>query len=73
MKESTHTPHPLARWIERHSTPADFAREVGCTRSHLYNIIHRRRLPSYGLAERIVEKTKGRVSFAAFRTLEAAE
>lgn len=73
MKDSSHAPHPLARWIERHSTPAEFAREVGCTRSHLYNLMHGRKQPSVALLGRIVDKTNGRVGLSAFKTLEAAE
>lgn len=72
MKES-HAPHPLAKWIEQHSTPADFARDVGCTRSHISNIILGHKRPSLDLLARIEKRTRGRVGLSAFRTLEAAE
>ncbi len=73
MKDSPRPLHPLAKWIERHSTPAEFARDIGCTRSHLYNLIAGRKQPSVALLGRIVEKTNGRVGLSAFRALEAAE
>jgi transcriptional regulator with XRE-family HTH domain len=71
--DSTHDQHPLARWIGRHSTQADFARDVGCSESHLANLIAGRKRPSINLLDRIIARTKGRVGIAAFTTMEAAE
>jgi transcriptional regulator with XRE-family HTH domain len=65
--------HPLAAWIGKHSTPADFAQAVGCSQSHLHNIITGRKRPSINLLHRIADKTNGRVGLKAFRTMEAAE
>lgn len=62
------SPHPLATWIDRHSTLDDFAQKIRCSPSHVRNIIARRKRPSIDLLHRIVQSTKGRVNLAAFTT-----
>jgi hypothetical protein len=64
--------HPLAEWIEAHSTRGEFARGVDCSVSHLNNILARRKQPSLDLLERINRRTAGAVGLTAFRTEEAS-
>jgi hypothetical protein len=56
----------LANFVDKHSTIDGFAADVGCSPSHLRNIIAGRRQPSVTLLGRIVERTNGRVNIKAF-------
>jgi len=63
--------HPLADWIEENSTRGEFAAAVGCSASHLSNILARRKQPSIELLGRIAVMTGNAIGIAAF-TSEAA-
>jgi hypothetical protein len=51
--------HPLAAWIESRSSRETFCRAVGCSDSHLSNILAFRKAPSLELAVRIENLTEG--------------
>lgn len=58
--------HPLSDWIDRHSTMDDFACSIGCSRSHLTNILAGRKRPSVDLLSRISMETDGEFGLDAF-------
>lgn len=64
--------HPLADWIEEHSTRGEFATAVGCSESHLCNILARRKQPSIELLGRISGVTGNVIGVAAFTAREGA-
>jgi transcriptional regulator with XRE-family HTH domain len=64
--------HPLKQWIEKNTTPAQFARDVGISESYLSEILNLRKSPSLGLAARLSRATSGDVPIGAF-VKEAAE
>lgn len=64
--------HPLSEWIDRNSTLDEFADSIGCSRSHLTNILAGRKRPSVDLLSRISAETLGEFGLDAFAR-EAAE
>lgn len=58
--------HPLSDWIEQHSSLDDFADSIGCSRSHLVNILAGRKRPSVDLLNRIDLETQGKFGLRAF-------
>lgn len=55
----------LAKFIEENSTQRQFAREVGCSESHLSLILSGKSGMSFGMAKRISEATGGKVPVEA--------
>lgn len=51
----------LAEYIRARTTQAQFAREVGCSDSHLSLVLKGERGVSFGLAKRISEATRGEI------------
>lgn len=52
----------LAAWIEDNTTQAQFARDVGCSGSHLHNVLSGKKRASLELAEAIVRRTAGAIT-----------
>lgn len=70
------SPHPLKTWIERNTTQAKFARAVGCSESHLSDVLKGKKRVSLDLAYRIARETNNAVSvdaIAARMPLRASE
>lgn len=66
--------HPLKSWIAENSTRADFARDVGCSRAHLSDILNWKKDPSLELAAKMSRATGGAVPMEGFAPVrEAAE
>lgn len=55
----------LEGYISRNTTQAQFARDVGCSESHLSLLLDGKRGVSFRLARRISEATKGEVPLEA--------
>jgi len=54
--------HPLDRWIMANGTTRkQFAFKIGCSATHLNNIIHRSAVPSLVLKRRIFSATGGAI------------
>lgn len=49
--------HPLQKWCDTGWAIEDLANAVGCSGSHVRNIIARRKQPSLGLAKRLSDQT----------------
>lgn len=61
--------HPLMIWAAKATnspTIAGIAAAVGCSESHLRNILANRKEPSLGLAKRLSDYTGGKVRIEAF-------
>jgi transcriptional regulator with XRE-family HTH domain len=58
--------HPLKVWIDRHTTAASFAADVGITASYLSEILSDKKTPSLKLAFALSAATKGVVAIGEF-------
>lgn len=58
--------HPLSAWIENHTTRGEFARAIGCSESHLSNILARRKRPSVDLLASIAKATQNHYGLSDF-------
>lgn len=53
-------------WIEANTTQAQLARELGCSESHLSDVINRKKDPSLEFAARLSRATGGAILIEAF-------
>lgn len=56
----------LAKWIAENTTQAQFARDVGCSESHLSLVLSKDRGWSLPMARKMSKATGGAVPFEAF-------
>jgi transcriptional regulator with XRE-family HTH domain len=66
MKASQNQVALLAAEIKKRWTIKDFADEVGCSPSHVRNMIAGRKQPSLKLLQRMAATTRGRVNHRTF-------
>ena len=57
--------HPLKTWIDRNTTQARFARDVGCSESHISDVLKGKKRVSLDLAIKMSEATGRAVSVDA--------
>lgn len=62
----------LAKWISENTTQAKFARDTGCSESHLSLILKGKRGVSFPKARRISEATGGAVPIDVLMTGRAS-
>lgn len=65
--------HALKVWIEKNTTQAKFAEEVGISEGYLSEILKGIKEPKLGLANKMSRATKGKVPLSAFVQSEAAQ
>lgn len=57
------SPHPLKVWIDKHTTQAQFARDVECSDGYLTEVLNgKKRNLSLDMARRFSKATGGKVS-----------
>jgi plasmid maintenance system antidote protein VapI len=57
--------HPLKTWIDRNTSQAQFARDVGCSESHISDVLKGKKRVSLDLAIKMSEATGRAVSVDA--------
>lgn len=61
----------LAAWIDANTTRGQFAKDVGCSESHLSNVLSGKKRASIELAEAIVRRTGGAMTANDLLSAEA--